>query len=90
MTQVISQRETLPCVIVLTKSQLLHKVFIPRRTTESSPWMRWTARRRARISSDRVEVLRCVVLTVVPDVVIVILVVLHYIRHVVEPRDEVG
>ena len=76
--QVISQRETLPCVIVLTKSKLSHKVFIPRRT-------RWTASRRARISSDCVEVLRCVVLIVVPVVVIVILVVLHYIRHVVEP-----
>jgi len=54
--------------------------------TESSPWTRWTASRRARISSDRVEVSRCVVLTVVPDVVIVIFVVLYYIRHVVEPR----
>ena len=54
--------------------------------TESSPWTRWTASRRARISSDRVEVPRCVVLTVVPVVVIVILVVLYYIRHVVEPR----
>ena len=73
-------------VTVLTKSKLSHKVFIPRRTTESSPWTRWTARRRARIFSDCVEVPRCVVLTVVPDVVIVILVVLYYIRHVVEPR----
>ena len=67
-------------------SKLSHKVFIPRRTTESSPWTRWAASRRARISSDGVEVLRCVVLTVVPDVVIVILVVLYYIRQVVEPH----